>query len=734
MYDSSFVQPPSNSGFCCPDFVVGSSSSSSSVTNPFDHSRFPTPKSQFVDQFCVGPNVSDSSSSYYRRVNNGVIGGVMVDELGLSRDFQKLNVGNSDVVDNLGFRMSDCSSTNVAENFGVLGSFYNINNNNNGFSGNGGFQSSVYRDEKGVKDSRLGQRGGLNGNLGDSFGSNPGYPASVHGHHNCLINFPLDGMTQVGDDCWGNGGVSPLRGNKYIEPLSVYENGDFQGNVPIPRGGNVGYSDEIPFQMEPGFGPHIVGNGVPLQQYMIDGFTSWVNSQNLSMYNKLGLNEAALLEQYGRQYSEKMRAENLSRKNVLYNSMREKKMRVVEEREVSLMKRTRDLERNSILRDNKGSNNGVIGKSYQLSGRMKNLPSNIEERNFEQLNILFQSVKDCENGSNVVRFDPFVQTLYNSLIEVEGNIYIMAKDQHGCRLLQKMFDEGTFEDVQNIFNEIIHHVVELMMNSFGNYLIQKLLDVCNEEQRMKIIHVVTKDRGELVRVSLNTHGTRVVQKLIESLKTRRQISLVVRSLEPGFLDLTKDINGNHVVQRCLQCLSNDDNKFIFEAAAKFCVEIATHRHGCCVLQRCIEYSSGEHRQKLLHKICSNGLLLAQDPFGNYVVQFIIELKIPSATALLVSQFEGNYVHLSMLKCGSHVVEKCLKFYEDCHARIVYELLSVSNFDQILQDPYANYVVKSALESTKGALQESLLTAARAHSVLRTNPHCKKIFSRVLMKK
>ena len=55
-------------------------------------------------------------------------------------------------------------------------------------------------------------------------------------------------------------------------------------------------------------------------------------------------------------------------------------------------------------------------------------------------------------------------------------------------------------------------------------------------------------------------STRSVQKLLETLKTRQQISLVVSALELGFLDLIKDLNGNHVVQRCLQCLSNEDNK------------------------------------------------------------------------------------------------------------------------------------------------------------------------------
>ena len=58
--------------------------------------------------------------------------------------------------------------------------------------------------------------------------------------------------------------------------------------------------------------------------------------------------------------------------------------------------------------------------------------------------------------------------------------------------------------------------------------------------------------------------TRAVQKLIESLRTKEEIQLVVAALRPGFLELIKDPNGNHVVQKCLQSFGADDNKvYIF---------------------------------------------------------------------------------------------------------------------------------------------------------------------------
>lgn len=54
---------------------------------------------------------------------------------------------------------------------------------------------------------------------------------------------------------------------------------------------------------------------------------------------------------------------------------------------------------------------------------------------------------------------------------------------------------------------------------------------------------------------------------------------------------------------------------IFEAASVHCLDIGMQCHGCCVLQRCIARSRGEHREKLVAAIARNGFELAQDAYG-----------------------------------------------------------------------------------------------------------------------
>lgn len=55
-----------------------------------------------------------------------------------------------------------------------------------------------------------------------------------------------------------------------------------------------------------------------------------------------------------------------------------------------------------------------------------------------------------------------------------------------CRFLQRKFDEGGPQAVGRVLPEILGHLMELMVDPFGNYLIQKLLDRCDEAQRLQV--------------------------------------------------------------------------------------------------------------------------------------------------------------------------------------------------------------------------------------------------------
>lgn len=99
--------------------------------------------------------------------------------------------------------------------------------------------------------------------------------------------------------------------------------------------------------------------------------------------------------------------------------------------------------------------------------------------------------------------------------------------------------------------------------------------------------------------------------MIEYLTTPDQIRIATAALDTNAVTLIKDLNGNHVIQKCLNRLGSQENQFIFDAVSKYCVEVATHRHGCCVLQRCIDHASDKQKMQIITEINHHAPMLIQ---------------------------------------------------------------------------------------------------------------------------
>ncbi|QRV77124.1 Transposon Tf2-1 polyprotein [Ceratobasidium sp. AG-Ba] len=272
-----------------------------------------------------------------------------------------------------------------------------------------------------------------------------------------------------------------------------------------------------------------------------------------------------------------------------------------------------------------------------------------------------------------------LDTLHRAVVDASALDYIYEQPQeaatHQAKIrrrrrciqnrnyLQKKPEEGVPEHCDITFHETFSLFAELMTDPFGNYLCQKLLEYLTNEQRNTIYESVADDS---VGISLNMHGTHAVQKMIDFLSTQRQANLssydvqihsIIMALSMRVVTLTKDLNGNHVVQKCLNRLIPEDNQLICNAVAAHCIEVTTHFHGCGVLQRCIDHAPDLQRIQLVTETTFNASTLVQDPYGNYVVQYILDLNDNRFSNAVIRQFVGNVCALSVQKFSLNVIEK-----------------------------------------------------------------------------
>lgn len=323
---------------------------------------------------------------------------------------------------------------------------------------------------------------------------------------------------------------------------------------------------------------------------------------------------------------------------------------------------------------------------------------------------------------------------YSDISEVVGKMYSLSKDQLGCRFLQKCLDDGA--DVADmIFQEIEPHFIELMTDPFGNYLCQKLMEICQPSIRSRMVDLLAPS---LADICFDSHGTRAVQRLIAILAQNNtqqsEQQVVVSALKQNLISLVRNLNGNHVVQACLHNLSSDTNKFIFDNVTANCVHVATHRHGCCVMQRCIDYGNAEQREALISEIVNKTLLLVQDPFGNYVIQYILDLKSPEIMMDVFGLLSGNFVKLSMGKFSSNVVEKCLALLSpEAITSLLTELSHPDCIAMLLKDSYANYVIQKAVMLEHSAVYNLVLAIKPHLRSLRDTAYGKKLTAKLQKK-
>ena len=208
--------------------------------------------------------------------------------------------------------------------------------------------------------------------------------------------------------------------------------------------------------------------------------------------------------------------------------------------------------------------------------------------------------------------------------------------------------------------------------------------------------------------------------------------MIIDALRDQVVPLIQDLNGNHVIQKCLNHLAAEDAQFIFNAVGANCIIVGTHRHGCCVLQRCIDHASGIQKAQLVRQISDNSHTLVQDPFGNYVVQYILDLGEPTFSHPVCRGFLGQIANLSKQKFSSNVIEKCIRTTDgDTRQAMIKELMAGSELERLLRDSYANYVVQTAMEYADPELKDRLIDAIRPHiPAIKSTPHGKRIAAKI----
>ncbi|KAG9449274.1 hypothetical protein H6P81_009239 [Aristolochia fimbriata] len=319
------------------------------------------------------------------------------------------------------------------------------------------------------------------------------------------------------------------------------------------------------------------------------------------------------------------------------------------------------------------------------------------------------------------------------LSDIAGRIVEFSADQHGSRFIQQKLETCTAEEKASVFEEVLPHAPTLMTDVFGNYVIQKFFEHGSPEQRKQLADQLT---GRILPLSLQMYGCRVIQKALEVIELDQKTQLVFE-LDGHILRCVRDQNGNHVIQKCIECVPTDKIGFIISAFRGQVATLSTHPYGCRVIQRVLEHCTDEQQtQCIVDEILQSASSLAQDQYGNYVTQHVLERGKPLERSQIISKLAGQVVQMSQHKFASNVIEKCLEHGDASERELLIEEIvgqteGNDNLLIMMKDQFANYVVQKILDTCTDKQREVLLNRIRIHlHALKKYTYGKHIVARV----
>ncbi|KAL0344930.1 UNVERIFIED_CONTAM: Pumilio6, chloroplastic [Sesamum radiatum] len=245
---------------------------------------------------------------------------------------------------------------------------------------------------------------------------------------------------------------------------------------------------------------------------------------------------------------------------------------------------------------------------------------------------------------------------------------------------------------------------------------RQLFEYGSPEERKDLANQL---EGQILPLSLQMYGCRVVQKAVEVIDIEQKARLV-RELDGHVMRCVRDQNGNHVIQKCIESIPTDNIHFIISSFRGQVATLSTHPYGCRVIQRVLEHCKDKSQtQFIVDEILDSVYSLAQDQYGNYVTQHVLETGKPDERSKIIEKLSGSVAELCLHKFASNVVERCLE-YSDSTSRaiLIKEIIGHGDNDDnlliMMKDQYANYVIQKILQICSSDQRDMLLGLIKNH--------------------
>jgi len=339
------------------------------------------------------------------------------------------------------------------------------------------------------------------------------------------------------------------------------------------------------------------------------------------------------------------------------------------------------------------NNNIVIIPNY--NGNYYQNQNNYNQINYNTEYLIFQLKFNLEKTGKI---DHYIYSL------VKGAFLNIIKNQKGSKIFQKYLKTTHCDILHQIFVELKPNLEEIITDFYANYFCKRFFTFLNQKDRIDFLFVIEKS---IVKLSSDSIGTYPIQTIIEHVGSKNEKNIIINALKDNIKELSLDPFGTHVLEKLLACFEEEYVTFIYNYIVDNFLELANNCNGICIVKKLLSFTHKKNlHDKLKILVKENALQLISHPYGNFVIQVVVECWNDYNDILYL--FDKKYYNLSLEKYASNVVERCIEKDGNILNNYIDEIININKICEVMKSNYGNYVIQKAIKLAKGEHKQKLV--------------------------
>ncbi|KAL2311797.1 RNA-binding protein Mcp2 [Schizosaccharomyces pombe] len=300
---------------------------------------------------------------------------------------------------------------------------------------------------------------------------------------------------------------------------------------------------------------------------------------------------------------------------------------------------------------------------------------------------------------------------------------IVSNDQQSSIFLQQKLKISSYDMKQNIVDSIISQIHPLMLNRFGNFLVQRCFEHGTAPQ---IRQMGSAMLGNMLKLATDPFGCHVVQKAIDNVTEDIKLAM----MDELFLTIDVTIMHHyacHVWQKLFETQwyeypVNVMNRVNNALRGKW-HEVAVGENGSLVVQNMFENCVEKDKRECIEEIIFHLDGIARGQWGNWVVQHMVENGQGEDLKRVIDALLNRAVEFSIDQFASKVIEKAIKSGPKNFISLYLKQITNARVDRtrqplidIASDQYGNYLIQQIIQLGQPAEKNLVITHIKKHMV------------------